>query len=154
MLLPIDEIKVSESLILRIEDSELILTEDLQDEIEDDNTSDDSDNERILEFNHPLISDQSDDESVAATPVVDSRPLQSVRIGNRKRALASAVTTTATKKKQKKLWCTCKKNKRGTMLECESDCCDIQWYHLSCIGLTVAPSEDDHWFCDICKEKQ
>ena len=37
-----------------------------------------------------------------------------------------------------------------------SICCDDcdNWYHWHCVGISVAPDEDDSWFCHPCIEKQ
>lgn len=31
--------------------------------------------------------------------------------------------------------------------------CENEWFHLSCVGLTQLPPEDELWFCQNCKDK-
>lgn len=51
------------------------------------------------------------------------------------------------------VFCYCQKKGRGeTMLGCDGSECDIEWYHLECVGLSEAPK--GKWWCDACKEKE
>lgn len=51
------------------------------------------------------------------------------------------------------VFCYCKKKGRGeTMLGCDGSECEIEWYHLECVGLSEAPK--GKWWCDACKEKE
>lgn len=44
-------------------------------------------------------------------------------------------------------WCVCKESKGGEMVLCEGKNCLIKWFHMSCVGLSEAPSK---WFCPTC----
>ena len=48
---------------------------------------------------------------------------------------------------------TCKKSVDNVQPSICCDDCD-NWYHWSCVGITIAPDEDDSWFCSPCIEKQ
>ena len=108
MLLLTDELKVGESLILRVEDSELIYSEDLQEQIEDGEHSDDSDSDEdeTDESSDPMtvvVATEQNDVALSDTNYVS---LQNVRV-RQKRALPSSEATPAAKKQQKEKWCLC-----------------------------------------------
>ena len=48
--------------------------------------------------------------------------------------------------------CTCRMSQHGGMVACDNAACPQpdEWYHLECVGLTVAPSEGEQWFCSSC----
>ncbi|CAH1118134.1 unnamed protein product [Phaedon cochleariae] len=47
------------------------------------------------------------------------------------------------------IWCFCKKSEGGRiMIQCENDSCDIQWFHLECVGLPDIPNT--LWMCQQC----
>lgn len=48
-------------------------------------------------------------------------------------------------------FCYCKKPSVGTMIACDSDNCEIEWFHWECVGLTADPV--GAWFCPQCREK-
>ncbi|KAI0323064.1 hypothetical protein OF83DRAFT_1047997 [Amylostereum chailletii] len=50
-----------------------------------------------------------------------------------------------------KLYCWCNGPSFGDMIGCDDSDCEREWFHLSCLGLQVAPK--DEWFCDGCKNK-
>ncbi|KXN85703.1 Chromatin modification-related protein png1 [Leucoagaricus sp. SymC.cos] len=49
-------------------------------------------------------------------------------------------------------YCFCDGVSYGEMIACDDESCEREWFHLSCIGLTVCP--EGSWFCDTCKNKR
>lgn len=47
-------------------------------------------------------------------------------------------------------YCYCNGVSSGSMVACDNPSCEKQWFHLSCLGLHVAPATDK-WYCDDCK---
>ncbi|KAG7093498.1 hypothetical protein E1B28_007173 [Marasmius oreades] len=53
-----------------------------------------------------------------------------------------------------KKYCHCNRVSFGEMVGCDNgENCDIEWFHLNCVGLTHLPSEDQPWYCRDCKPK-
>ncbi|KXS11478.1 hypothetical protein M427DRAFT_72933 [Gonapodya prolifera JEL478] len=51
------------------------------------------------------------------------------------------------------VYCTCGKGQSyGDMVGCDAKGCPIEWYHLKCVGLTVAPQGT--WYCQLCTAKK
>ena len=50
------------------------------------------------------------------------------------------------------LYCTCRQPTFGEMIGCDSKTCAIEWFHLGCVNLTVAPTGT--WYCPTCQEKR
>ncbi|GMM52925.1 histone acetyltransferase [Starmerella bacillaris] len=48
-------------------------------------------------------------------------------------------------------FCYCKKPSVGNMIACDSDNCEIEWFHWECVGLTGDPV--GAWFCPQCRDK-
>ena len=49
------------------------------------------------------------------------------------------------------VWCYCQKFiPDTTLIGCDNNNCKVQWFHMTCIGLDVAPT--DSWFCPTCKQ--
>ena len=49
------------------------------------------------------------------------------------------------------VWCYCQKFiSDTTLIGCDTNNCKVQWFHMTCIGLDVAPT--DSWFCPTCKQ--
>jgi hypothetical protein len=43
----------------------------------------------------------------------------------------------------------------GEMVGCDNDNCkNGEWFHLVCVGLSVAPPENAKWFCDQCRQRR
>lgn len=49
-------------------------------------------------------------------------------------------------------WCFCRQEQGGEMVECDDKSCAIQWYHLTCLKLTAAPS--GKWLCPTCHARK
>ncbi|KAI9208125.1 uncharacterized protein BJ171DRAFT_234887 [Polychytrium aggregatum] len=49
------------------------------------------------------------------------------------------------------LYCFCKQVSYGDMIGCDSQTCDVEWFHLDCVGLSEPPSGE--WYCPRCIEK-
>ena len=47
-------------------------------------------------------------------------------------------------------YCLCKKVSYGEMIGCDNDDCLIEWFHLSCVGLTKPPPKNQKWYCSKC----
>ncbi|CAD8104873.1 unnamed protein product [Paramecium primaurelia] len=52
---------------------------------------------------------------------------------------------------QQHTYCVCLQPSYGTMVACDSKNCQIEWFHLSCVGLTDVPDEKTKWFCPHCR---
>ncbi|KAI0785407.1 hypothetical protein BC629DRAFT_1271853, partial [Irpex lacteus] len=50
-----------------------------------------------------------------------------------------------------KTYCVCNRGSFGEMIACDDDNCEQEWFHLACIGLTVAP--EGSWICDSCTRR-
>ncbi|KAI2718924.1 hypothetical protein DTO013E5_1690 [Penicillium roqueforti] len=50
-------------------------------------------------------------------------------------------------------YCLCGDVSFGTMICCENQDCDREWFHLSCVGLTEVPSRTAKWYCPQCRIK-
>ncbi|OPB45354.1 hypothetical protein A0O28_0075640 [Trichoderma guizhouense] len=49
-------------------------------------------------------------------------------------------------------YCLCNKGSAGIMIRCDNvESCKYKWFHLECVGLTVAPSSKDKWYCPDCR---
>ncbi|KAJ3998163.1 hypothetical protein F5050DRAFT_1567823 [Lentinula boryana] len=51
-----------------------------------------------------------------------------------------------------KPYCICQRGSFGEMIACDEPTCEFEWFHLNCIGLTVAP--EGAWICDSCTNNQ
>lgn len=49
-------------------------------------------------------------------------------------------------------YCTCRRDPGGDWVGCDIPDCRIEWYHLACVGLVVAPVGP--WTCPRCVEQQ
>lgn len=45
-------------------------------------------------------------------------------------------------------YCICNQIAFGDMVACDCDGCAVEWYHYSCVGVTVAP--EGKWYCPQC----
>ncbi|KAL2813148.1 hypothetical protein BJX63DRAFT_395100 [Aspergillus granulosus] len=50
-------------------------------------------------------------------------------------------------------YCLCGDVSFGTMICCENQDCDREWFHLDCVGLSEVPSRTAKWFCPECRVK-
>ena len=48
------------------------------------------------------------------------------------------------------LWCYCQQYRDDKMVGYDNDNCSIQWFHLSCLNLTVEQLPSGDWFCPDC----
>lgn len=85
----------------------------------------------------------------------------------RKRRKKTTTTTTTTKVETTKaepttqtprvneygepVYCYCNQVAYGEMVGCDGENCELEWFHLPCIGLTTLPK--GKWYCDTCKAK-
>ncbi|WWD22429.1 hypothetical protein CI109_106920 [Kwoniella shandongensis] len=51
-----------------------------------------------------------------------------------------------------KVYCTCRQVSYGEMIGCDDDDCEIEWYHLACLGLDKTP--EGNWICPRCVERR
>ena len=47
------------------------------------------------------------------------------------------------------LYCSCRGEEHGQMIQCENPTCKYGWYHYSCIGMKRTPKGS--WYCEQCK---
>ena len=51
------------------------------------------------------------------------------------------------------LWCYCRQDENfDYLIGCDNDCCTIQWFHLSCVNMTMEEVPDGDWFCPDCRQ--
>ncbi|ORY23621.1 hypothetical protein BCR39DRAFT_548981 [Naematelia encephala] len=50
-----------------------------------------------------------------------------------------------------RLYCTCQAVSYGEMIGCDNEDCDIEWFHLACLGLDKTP--EGTWYCPYCVDK-
>ena len=53
------------------------------------------------------------------------------------------------------VWCYCKKGEdHGDMIGCDNKQCQIQWFHLSCLKLTITLVPKGKWYCPDCHKSR
>ncbi|KAF1983933.1 hypothetical protein K402DRAFT_456164 [Aulographum hederae CBS 113979] len=50
-------------------------------------------------------------------------------------------------------YCYCGGVSYGTMIACENDACDREWFHLPCANMTEIPPRREKWYCNDCRKK-
>ncbi|KAI8869778.1 hypothetical protein GQ42DRAFT_146705 [Ramicandelaber brevisporus] len=50
------------------------------------------------------------------------------------------------------IYCHCKRPQFGQMIACDSDDCEIEWFHYECVGLTDSP--EGSWYCQACRKRR
>lgn len=50
-------------------------------------------------------------------------------------------------------YCICGDVSWGTMIACDNDDCEKEWFHLSCVGLSELPPRRTKWFCPDCRKR-
>ena len=56
---------------------------------------------------------------------------------------------------QDEQWCYCGKGEsEGSMIGCDNDACPRQWFHLSCLHLTLDQVPKGKWYCPECRHKK
>ncbi|KAI5200719.1 hypothetical protein E4T39_05562 [Aureobasidium subglaciale] len=50
-------------------------------------------------------------------------------------------------------YCICGDVSHGTMIACDNESCELEWFHLGCVGLTELPKRRTKWYCPICRKK-
>ncbi|KAB5558077.1 hypothetical protein GE09DRAFT_99797 [Coniochaeta sp. 2T2.1] len=48
-------------------------------------------------------------------------------------------------------YCICNGVSFGTMIQCDNDTCDKEWFHLECVGLPDVPARTTKWYCPDCR---
>ncbi|TPX47673.1 hypothetical protein SeMB42_g03240 [Synchytrium endobioticum] len=48
------------------------------------------------------------------------------------------------------LYCLCNQVSYGNMIACDNDDCEIEWFHLGCVGLSATPK--GKWYCPTCSD--
>ena len=48
-------------------------------------------------------------------------------------------------------YCICDRVSFGTMVACENDACEKEWFHLECVGLEDIPPRRTKWYCPECR---
>lgn len=48
-------------------------------------------------------------------------------------------------------YCYCGGPSSGTMIGCDGSKCEMEWFHVECVGLQKMPPEEEAWFCRNCK---
>ena len=52
------------------------------------------------------------------------------------------------------LWCYCQRNVQEELVGCDNPTCKIQWFHLSCLQLTVSQLPKGKWYCPDCHKER
>lgn len=47
-------------------------------------------------------------------------------------------------------YCYCNGISSGTMIGCDGDDCEKEWFHVDCVGLEKMPAKEESWFCRDC----
>lgn len=50
-------------------------------------------------------------------------------------------------------YCVCEDVSYGTMVACEADDCEREWFHLECVGLAEIPGRRQKWYCPDCRAR-
>lgn len=50
-------------------------------------------------------------------------------------------------------YCICGDVSWGTMIACDNDDCEKEWFHLSCVALDGMPPRRTKWYCPECRKK-
>nr|POF15200.1 inhibitor of growth protein 3 [Quercus suber] len=50
-------------------------------------------------------------------------------------------------------YCVCGDVSWGTMIACDNEDCEKEWFHLSCVGLSELPPRRTKWYCPDCRKK-
>ena len=50
-----------------------------------------------------------------------------------------------------RVWCYCRKEEHGQMIQCESGHCEIDWFHTDCLKISCVPK--GKWLCPDCRKK-
>lgn len=50
-------------------------------------------------------------------------------------------------------YCLCGDVSWGTMIACDNEDCEKEWFHLSCVGLEDLPARRQKWYCAECRKK-
>ncbi|XTI94209.1 hypothetical protein V2W45_1437274 [Cenococcum geophilum] len=48
-------------------------------------------------------------------------------------------------------YCICQDVSFGTMIACENEECEREWFHLECVGMTEIPARRSKWYCPDCR---
>ncbi|PMD36509.1 hypothetical protein L207DRAFT_600570 [Hyaloscypha variabilis F] len=48
-------------------------------------------------------------------------------------------------------YCLCNRVSFGTMIGCENNDCEKEWFHLECVGLSEIPPRTTKWYCPDCR---
>ena len=62
----------------------------------------------------------------------------------------SVLVVTPSAPQQAACYCVCTRGHIGSMIQCDSADCPIQWFHYCCVGLTEDVPDDDYWLCPNC----
>ncbi|KAK3302041.1 uncharacterized protein B0T15DRAFT_404147 [Chaetomium strumarium] len=49
-------------------------------------------------------------------------------------------------------YCLCNRVSFGTMIQCDNDNCEREWFHLECVGLLEIPARTTKWYCPDCRK--
>ncbi|TKA25243.1 hypothetical protein B0A50_05941 [Salinomyces thailandicus] len=49
-------------------------------------------------------------------------------------------------------YCFCDQPESGSMVGCDGEDCERQWFHFECVGLAQVPADDEEWYCPDCRE--
>ena len=93
--------------------------------------------------------------ATTATTNASSNTINNKGNSNSNNAATSEETTTHGKQRTNEygepLYCYCNQVAYGEMVGCDGENCELEWFHLPCIGLETLPK--GKWYCRSCKKK-
>ena len=51
------------------------------------------------------------------------------------------------------LYCLCNRVSYGEMIGCDNPSCEIEWFHVGCVGLEEGQPRSGEWYCPTCKKQ-
>lgn len=67
-------------------------------------------------------------------------------------SVAPAFLDTLPEDPNEPIYCVCRDISHGEMVACDDEQCDVEWFHLHCVGLSHLPT--GKWICDACTERR
>lgn len=130
-------------------------------EMADTKEGDDMGVEKVVNALHDPVNNvaaASDDERDSDEDVVESEASSNKAEKKRKRAKSrEGVGSKRQKRKKAKSpiieepkYCYCDGISSGTMIGCDGDDCEKEWFHVDCVGLEKMPAKEESWFCRDC----
>jgi len=56
--------------------------------------------------------------------------------------------------KEPKVYCFCQRKSFGDMIACDGAKCEIEWFHVGCVGINIDQLKGGKWYCSNCASKK